>query len=262
MCIRDRDKEALVKSTAIITPEEEKAMQKPIQWVFLDKEGNKKKEKVRLYSLDDDAHERTHEHTNEHTHTHTQVKIEKLLSRRKKKKVFEYEVKFVNKSMDDNQYMSADTLEIFGWIKRVKELDARIVALEGLRARPLTTANVVKHFENVRSVRTLTHTHEHTHIHTRTQVGLESEFSQHNRIRDLSGGQKVKIVLGACTWAQPHIIILDEPTNYLDRDALGALSNAISSFAGGVLLITHNQEFADSCTFIVRALTLHTHISF
>lgn len=54
-------------------------------------------------------------------------------------------------------------------------------------------------------------------------------------------------VLGACTWAQPHIIILDEPTNYLDRDALGALSNAISSFAGGVLLITHNQEFADSC---------------
>ena len=109
------DKEALVKSTAIITPEEEKAMQKPFQWVFLDKEGNKKKEKV---------------------------KIEKLLSRRKKKKIFEYEVKFVNKSMDDNQYMSADTLEKFGWIKRVKELDARIVALEGLRARPLTTANV------------------------------------------------------------------------------------------------------------------------
>lgn len=194
------DKEALVKSTAIITEAEIKEMEKKIEFVFTDKDGNKKKEKVQ---------------------------IEKLLSRRKKKKSFEYEVKFVNKSMDQNVYMTAELLEKFGWIKRVKELDARIVALEGLRARPLTTNNVIQHFEN---------------------VGLESEFSAHNRIRDLSGGQKVKIVLGACTWSQPHIIILDEPTNYLDRDALGALSNAISSFAGGVLLITHNQEFADSCT--------------
>jgi elongation factor 3 len=193
------DKEALIKSTAVITEAEEAAMAKKIEWVFVNKDGDKKKEKVQ---------------------------IEKLLSRRKKKKMFEYEVKFVGKPMDSNVYMSAEVLEKFGWMKRVKELDARIVALEGLRARPLTTANVVEHFKN---------------------VGLDSEFSQHNRIRDLSGGQKVKIVLGACTWAQPHIIILDEPTNYLDRDALGALSNAISDFAGGVLLITHNQEFADSC---------------
>jgi len=55
-------------------------------------------------------------------------------------------------------------------------------------------------------------------------------------------------VLGACTWAHPHIIILDEPTNYLDRDSLGALAGAIREFAGGVVLITHNQEFADVTT--------------
>jgi len=76
-------------------------------------------------------------------------------------------------------------------------------------------------------------------------VGLEPEFATHNRLADLSGGQKVKVVLAACTWAQPHLIILDEPTNYLDRDSLGALATAIKEFGGGVLLITHNQEFAD-----------------
>merc|ERR1711991_779283 len=56
------------------------------------------------------------------------------------------------------------------------------------------------------------------------------------------------VVLGACTWSQPHLIILDEPTNYLDREALGALAQAINNFEGGVVLITHNQEFADATT--------------
>ena len=57
----------------------------------------------------------------------------------------------------------------------------------------------------------------------------------------MSGGQKVKVVLAACTWCCPHLIILDEPTNYLDRDSLGALANAIKEFDGGVILITHNK---------------------
>jgi elongation factor 3 len=62
----------------------------------------------------------------------------------------------------------------------------------------------------------------------------------------LSGGQKVKLVLGAAMWQQPHIVVMDEPTNYLDRDALGALACAVKDFGGGVLLITHNCEFADA----------------
>ena len=67
-------------------------------------------------------------------------------------------------------------------------------------------------------------------------------------MKDLSGGQKVKVVLAACTWACPHVIILDEPTNYLDRESLGALANAICAFEGGICLITHNKEFADATT--------------
>lgn len=44
-------------------------------------------------------------------------------------------------------------------------------------------------------------------------------------------------------WYCPHLLILDEPTNYLDRDSLGALSKAINDFEGGVLMISHNAEF-------------------
>lgn len=47
-------------------------------------------------------------------------------------------------------------------------------------------------------------------------------------------------------WNQPHILILDEPTNYLDRESLGALANAISDFEGGVVIISHNNEFVST----------------
>jgi elongation factor 3 len=49
-------------------------------------------------------------------------------------------------------------------------------------------------------------------------------------------------------WNNPHILVLDEPTNYLDRDSLGALAEAIKAFGGGVVMITHNREFYTALT--------------
>ena len=57
------------------------------------------------------------------------------------------------------------------------------------------------------------------------------------QIRGLSGGQKVKLVLGAAMWQQPHILVLDEPTNYLDRESLGAMVSALN-----VSLFTTNNR--------------------
>merc|ERR1711898_65722 len=88
--------------------------------------------------------------------------------------------------------------------------------------RPLTSSNVESHLKN---------------------VGLDAEFATHHRISALSGGQKVKVVLGAAMWMQPHLVILDEPTNYLDRESLGALADAIREFEGGVVIISHNNDF-------------------
>ena len=47
----------------------------------------------------------------------------------------------------------------------------------------------------------------------------------------------------AAMWINPHIIALDEPTNYLDNDTLAALTKALKDFQGGVLTISHNQAF-------------------
>ena len=54
--------------------------------------------------------------------------------------------------------------------------------------------------------------------------------------------------------ARPHLIVLDEPTNYLDRDSLGALSKALKAFEGGIVIITHSAEFTKDLTEEVWAV--------
>lgn len=154
--------------------------------------------------------------------------IETLMGRRNAKRGFEYEIKWVGKPWEDNTWLAREKLEDMGLEKFLKIYDDKEAAREGLYARPLTSVNVQKHLQ---------------------ELGLDPEFSTHSRIRGLSGGQKVKVVLGACTWDQPHIIVLDEPTNYLDRDSLGALAQAIKEYGGGVIMVSHHAEFTDAlCT--------------
>jgi len=76
--------------------------------------------------------------------------------------------------------------------------------------------------------------------------GLDSEAASHSPLASLSHGQRVKVVICASCWFNPHIIILDEPTNYLDRDGLGALVRGLENYQGGVVIISHNTEFTDS----------------
>ena len=51
----------------------------------------------------------------------------------------------------------------------------------------------------------------------------------------------MKLVLAAAMWNNPHLLVLDEPTNYLDRESLGALAAAINDFQGAVIMISHNS---------------------
>jgi len=89
-------------------------------------------------------------------------------------------------------------------------------------------------------------------------VGVAAEFATHTRMGALSGGQKVKVVLAGSMWNTPHVVILDEPTNYLDRDSLGALAEAIDSYDGGVVIISHNAQFVDQVCPEVWHLEHHT----
>jgi len=144
----------------------------------------------------------------------------------KKEKTKEYEVKWQFKDLSQTFWVPRETLIRMGYIKMVQREDEKQAAMAGLQTKHLTTKGVEEHLGN---------------------YGLDGETAAHTAIRHLSGGQKVKVVIGAAMWQNPHMLILDEPTNYLDRDGLGALTLAIRDFLGGVLIISHNREFCDGC---------------
>ena len=155
------------------------------------------------------------------------VEVEQILARRenKKQKTKEYEVKWKGKSDDANLWVERSVLIKMGAVKLVQKHDEREAAAQGLMSKPLTTKAIEAHLGD---------------------FALEPEHASHTLIRSLSGGQKVKVVLAASLWQNPHLVILDEPTNYLDRDALGALVAAIDAYKGGVVVISHNREFANA----------------
>ncbi|KAI7899717.1 P-loop containing nucleoside triphosphate hydrolase protein [Cokeromyces recurvatus] len=150
--------------------------------------------------------------------------LEDIVGRRKLKQSYEYEVSWVGRSSVDNTWISRQKLEDMGFGKKIAEVDSAEAAKMGL-LRPLTAKEIEKHL---------------------AEVGLEPEFASHSHIRGLSGGQKVKLVIGAAMWNRPHMLVLDEPTNYLDRESLGALATAIREYGGGVVIVTHNREFSEA----------------
>merc|ERR1712113_1115888 len=143
------------------------------------------------------------------------VDLEAIATRRKGKKEHEYECKWKGYSIDFLTWVGRAMLYEMGYKVQVQREDEKQAAMAGLQEKHLA------------------------------DFGVPAEFATHNNLRALSAGQKVKIVLGAAMWQNPHILVIDEPTNYLDRDALGALTEAIEGWAGGVVVISHNLAFCD-----------------
>ncbi|KAF2223088.1 ABC transporter domain-containing protein [Elsinoe ampelina] len=56
----------------------------------------------------------------------------------------------------------------------------------------------------------------------------------------LSGGQKSRVAFACLSLTNPHILVLDEPSNHLDIEAMDALSTALQNFGGGVLMVSHD----------------------
>jgi ATP-binding cassette subfamily F protein 3 len=65
----------------------------------------------------------------------------------------------------------------------------------------------------------------------------------------LSGGQKSRVAFACLSLQNPHILVLDEPSNHLDIEAMDALSQALQQFQGGVLMVSHDVTMLQSvCT--------------
>ncbi|GKT03051.1 ABC-F family ATP-binding cassette domain-containing protein [Furfurilactobacillus entadae] len=73
----------------------------------------------------------------------------------------------------------------------------------------------------------------------------------------LSGGQRVKLSLVAVLTSEANVLVLDEPTNYLDLPTLQALTTFLSEYPGTVLFVSHDQQFVQSVATNIYDLTPH-----
>lgn len=67
----------------------------------------------------------------------------------------------------------------------------------------------------------------------------------HKDILALSGGEAARLLLAKVILESPNVIVLDEPTNHMDIETIDALADALSTYAGTVLFVSHNRHFID-----------------
>lgn len=137
-----------------------------------------------------------------------------------------YEVEWAN--LPDQKQNTMETvakLKMMGVSSLAKAYDERLAAQQAqLDQRPLSEREIIKHLE---------------------QFGLDEELVLNRKIGTFSAGQKSKLTLGAAFWTKPHMVALDEPTNYIDMETLDSLANALQRFKGGLVVISHSNHFVE-----------------
>ncbi len=81
-------------------------------------------------------------------------------------------------------------------------------------------------------------------------LGIETEY--HDKyLKELTGSQKVKVLLAQALFGNPDILLLDEPTNHLDLDAIAWLEEFLINFENTVIVVSHDRYFLNKvCTHI------------
>ena len=82
-------------------------------------------------------------------------------------------------------------------------------------------------------------------------LGIKEE-NHYKLLKELSGKEKVKVLLAQALFGKPDNLLLDEPTNDLDLETVNWLENYLSEFENTVLVVSHDRHFLDSiCTHII-----------
>ena len=83
-----------------------------------------------------------------------------------------------------------------------------------------------------------------------SNLGIAEEL--HERpMKELSGNQKVRVLLAQCLFGNPDVLLMDEPTNDLDVETIRWLEDFLASFENTVLVVSHDRHFLDNvCTHV------------
>lgn len=92
-----------------------------------------------------------------------------------------------------------------------------------------------------------------------TRLGFNT-IRRAQRISELSGGWRNRAALAVCLLSQPDVLLMDEPTNYLDVEGVAWLERWLTDFRGGLIVVSHDRQFLDRVvTRIVEVENYHLH---
>lgn len=81
-------------------------------------------------------------------------------------------------------------------------------------------------------------------------LGIPEEL-RHKKMKELEGGEKVRVLLAQALFGNPDVLLLDEPTNHLDLKSITWLEDFLSRFANTVIVVSHDRHFLNQvCTHI------------
>ena len=150
--------------------------------------------------------------------------VREVVGRVKRAGQLEYEVEKNGRKPGDTVWVPLSDLRMMPphVLKLARDYDERLKVMQsGMEVRPITNDEVLAHL---------------------AAFGVRGRLAE-DPIRGMSGGQKSRLVIAAAMWNKPHLIALDEPTNYLDNETMVTLTAALERFKGAVVTISHNARF-------------------
>jgi ATP-binding cassette subfamily F protein uup len=139
-----------------------------------------------------------------------------------------------------------------GWVDRGETV--KLAYLSQSAAELPEHLNVLAAVEEIRKRSTLADGSELTAGKLAERFGFRGEKTR-TLVRDLSGGERRRLVLMRLLMSEPNVLLLDEPTNDLDIDTLTALEDLLDQWPGTLVVISHDRYFIERVCDNVFALT-------
>ena len=159
-----------------------------------------------------------------------------------------------------DQYMNIDKkLTIMEYLKGAfNDLYQLEIEMNKLNERIKTESNEIvvnKLVSRVTNIREELEKKEFYQINTKIMkissgLGI-TNYGMDRILKELSGGQKIKVILAKLLLEQPDLLILDEPTNFLDTVHVEWLVKFLKEYKGTFLIVSHNQEFLDDVVNVI-----------
>jgi ATP-binding cassette subfamily F protein uup len=148
--------------------------------------------------------------------------------------------------------LAAELTPSSGWVDRGETV--KLAHLSQSATEIPEHLNVLAAVEEIRKRSTLADGSELTAGKLAERFGFRGEKAR-TLVRELSGGERRRLVLMRLLMSEPNVLLLDEPTNDLDIDTLTALEDLLDSWPGTLLIISHDRYFIERVCDNVFALT-------